>query len=136
MTSYQMEAERQERLKSVNELIILIASCGRKFFRYKNNIARFEKSGERQKIWYIDRYTQKKVYPYPQAVGNPNFCEGHTLWCLVMDLRKYIMDGIQLVNLNSDYWGYHNEDIKKIYDKAYSLGIVTENAKEKKVCFI
>lgn len=117
------ENERQERLIKVNELLRCIASCGRHFLIHNGFIAHFVKSPTSKKIWYIDHYTKKKIYPYPVCSDSRNFCSGGSMWELILDLRKYIMEGKKITSLNNKYWSYGN-DTELVNKKAMELGIL------------
>jgi hypothetical protein len=57
------ENERRQRIGLCNDLIRVIASCGREFFRYGDVVAHLELN-ERGRVWFIDEYTCKRVYTH------------------------------------------------------------------------
>jgi hypothetical protein len=97
--------EQIERLEKINILIKFIADidvklsspCSSFFFSRvtlkgnKDNYSRFEFKGE--KLFFIDKYTEKWIYPYIGVSKARGFTEGGTLWGLVNDFRAWIVNG-------------------------------------------
>lgn len=128
----------QERLKAVNELIQVIASCGRNFFSYNsdrgnkvdNPFISFMEVDQRGRVWFTDYYTQKRIYTHYSGRWN-GFSSGGTLKSLVCCFRDFIKKGSQLrkeyfqPDVGSGFrnpWGY-GEDLLKVQDAAVRLGI-------------
>jgi hypothetical protein len=118
---------REGRTQIVNRIIEEIANCSRKFF-YSNTTKRtyhFEWLGK--KLWFIDKYTGMRVYPYNHS-SQKGFSDGGTLWSLVNDMRFFIIHGEHsngkygYGGLHCEYWGYEHEDILAIQQLARELG--------------
>ncbi len=120
---------KQERLKKANDFIKLIASTGRKFFNYEGNggsIGRFElRSG---RTYFIDGYTNKSIYAYENHYFGNSFTEGGTMQALILDIAEFIRTGEATNAKNGyggiycDHWGYPDEDMKKVREKAIEIG--------------
>jgi len=138
--------KRGQRVLIVNQIILEIASRGRKFFyheevacspkRYK--VAQLvDKNG---KIYYKAEYGKKELIcldvPY---FGTPNgWLHGSTLLALVKEFRDYIITGEFACNtlhkqdgskettpfsgLYSQHWAYPESDMEAIRNKAKGLG--------------
>lgn len=125
--------KRYRRAEKVNELIRTIATCGRRFLSYCDNIGRMSVD-EIGRIWYRDAYTKKQIYMHVQYLGsNRDFTEGGTMWDLLKAFKGYIMNEEKLPPkafgpwpdfiCRGDPWGY-GEDMQKIRDKAAELGLI------------
>lgn len=124
-----------ERLKAANELLVVIASCGRRFF-YSS---RFDRTAtmerdERGRIWFHDEYTGKRIHTHYRGEWR-GFTNGGTLQALVIALRDFIVCG-RTVNARQfgpwsdwlcggDLWGY-GADMEQVRSAARRLGIVAE----------
>lgn len=109
--------QKQLRAVHANALILSIASYGRKFFRYEDNVAKLfvQPSG---RVFILDEYTRKLIYTHTERHWN-GFNNGGTLRGLVCMLRDYIMTGKQ-INIgyictqrrydDSNIWGYSKEE--------------------------
>jgi hypothetical protein len=122
----------EERIEVVNKIITEIAARGRRFFysSKKDTVSKFVLEGNKNKrLWYIDKYTQVKINPYPSNWRKDyNFSEGGTLWGLIHDFREYIITG-KYSNGSHGYgglygtaWGYPEEDLEAIRSLAKELG--------------
>lgn len=122
---------KQERVQAVNRLIGEIASCGRHFFRYGNNVARMEVDA-RGKVWLIDEYSGKRIYTH-YAGRWRGFTHGGTLRDLVCSLRDFITSGA-LLHARSfgpypdwysggDPWGY-GADMVQVREAANAAGLL------------
>ena len=131
-------SEKRERMKKANELIRVIAYCGRGFFHHKGLVSKFviDKHGH---IWFVDAGTEKQIYTHYTNGRWRGFSEGGTLRDVVIRLRYFIQTGNPAGNTfgpwptwysDGDPWGYAN-DMQKVYKAAVSLGIV--RAPEEKV---
>lgn len=113
--------EREKRIELINNLLIKIASCGRKFFLKRNGICRFELVNGKPR--YIDTYNNDVIYPYGQRDGK--FNGGGTLWELVKEFREWIMTGgkpVDCSGLYVPYWGYPDEDMESVRCFAKEIG--------------
>lgn len=125
---------KTERLQKANELIRVISSCGREFFKHKNNISEFVfdfYQFNKGRLYYRDKWTLK-LLPCWKNRDNRRyqskiwcaFSDGGTLKDLIKDLASYIMTGEELPNhfgpwpewycSCDNYWGYPKEDMDKI----------------------
>ncbi|MGI0120112.1 hypothetical protein [Zooshikella sp. RANM57] len=124
---------KQERLEAVNELIKVIATCGRRFFSETSDnkpFISYMEIDERGRIWFIDSWTKKPVYTHYHGEWR-HFSNGGTLRRLVESFKNHIIKGTQLnagyfepvINdYLTDIWGY-GEDILIVKEAAIRLGI-------------
>ena len=122
--------EQIKRLQKVNELIRFIVTDSderRPPFKPKG-ISQFEFS-EGGKLFFRDGYTNDLIYPYRNSKRH-GFCEGGTIWELVLEMRKFIIEGIEISfgNLYSTAWGWYAEDRDAVIEKAKELGYLTDEA--------
>lgn len=127
--------DKQERAEKINQLIKTIADCGRRFFYTKSQetYASIEVD-HRGKIWFIDDYTRKRIYTHYRNTWK-GFSHGGTLRDLVIAFREFISKAKPLPKFafgpwpdhfcDGDLWGY-GEDMKKVRDKAMSLGLISQ----------
>jgi hypothetical protein len=121
---------KADRLKQANDLIQIIASCGRHFFSHDGRISKFELDA-RGRIWFVDAWREARIYThYTQGVWH-GFSEGGTLRDVVIRLRDFIRMGKQCGAAfgpwpgwysQGDPWGY-GSDMQVIAAAAYRLGI-------------
>jgi len=126
--------DKDERLSRANELIVVIASCGRRFFRYKDRVSQLERDG-RGRIWLIDKFREKRIYTHYRYDWR-GFSEGGTLRDLIIALRDFIVHGQKLNPkafgpwpewmCDGDLWGYGKPDMKMVRAAARRLEIVTD----------
>ena len=121
-----------DRVKRANRLIETIATCGRRFFNYRDHggtIGRFERD-RRGKIFFIDGWSGKRIYTH-YAGHWYGFSEGGTMRDRVIKLRDFIVHGTRLPSLVfgpwpdwmlQDLWGY-GDDMQRIRDIAARLRI-------------
>tara|TARA_S200002703_G_scaffold5417_1_gene6294 strand:+ start:2543 stop:2980 length:438 start_codon:yes stop_codon:yes gene_type:complete len=129
--------EKMTRAEKANLLLTVIASCGRKFFKHGDRISRLEvaKNG---RIWFIDSYSQKRVYTHYQGRWR-GFTNGGTLKLLIELLRTYIQTGTKMRSVFGPWpkgycgWGYEEEDMEKIREEAKALGIIEATPTPKKL---
>jgi hypothetical protein len=123
-------SEKQDRLNKANELIALIAGCGRKFFAHNGRISHFE-IDQRGRIWFIDAYREARIYTHFISGRWHGFSEGGTLRDLVIRLRDFISIGKKITGVfgpfpdwysEGDPWGY-GQDMQKVAEKALELAI-------------
>ncbi|WP_448104722.1 hypothetical protein [Pedobacter panaciterrae] len=122
--------DKQKRVEIVNEIIIEIASRGRKFFHSDGNIAElFLRNG---KIFYKFEWACRGVtetcLSIPDYRKPKGWQHGGTLLGLVRDFCDFIK-GDDDANHNNGYgglycphWGYSEEDMNAIQAKAIELG--------------
>lgn len=135
-----------DRLQKINELLIFMADLERPVFRncmffsektYKGNAnvyARFEFIGNR--LYFIDKYTEEKVYPYQSRLGinskRRRFSNGGTIWALINDFREWIITGKSSDGNNGygglycTHWGWSLELKDKVIQKAKDIGYISE----------
>ena len=114
--------EEKKRIKKANELIKCIASVGRQFFRYEDEISFFTVNRLGHTFLY-DPFSKKMVYTRYKGRW-PGFSQGGTMRNLVIALTNYIKKGTKLSRehfwfpkwaCSGDVWGYHlsMEDVRK-----------------------
>jgi hypothetical protein len=113
---------RNGRLETANRIIEIISEHGRRFFSlnadrrepvYPDRISRFEIIKDR--LWFRDKYTGKRIYVLYRAGRWRGFSEGGTLRSLVENLADYILKGAPVRAhfgpwadwiCHGDLWGY------------------------------
>lgn len=118
-------SDRDERLKTANAFLEIIAAHGRRFFHHEGRVGRLEQD-ERKRLWFVDQYTQKRVYTHETTWLSrwPGFTGGGTMRQIVEALRDYVMGRAPLptnhlgpwkewVN-GGDLWGYGAEEMAKV----------------------
>lgn len=131
---------REGRIKIINELIKEIASRGRKFF-YSERDNRTAYIFEKNNRLYMKREhssprSSDDIYLHPKNGYSPrNFTHGGTLWSLTKDFKEYIIKGGDTNNNNGygglccTHWGYSEEDMKAIIEKAVNLEYLKDEKK-------
>ena len=132
---------QKKRLENVNQFIREIGSCGRRFFynAKSDRYARMEMD-DRGRVWFVDDFTQERIYTHFRYRPWPGFSNGGTLKRLVEVFRDHVKKGSQL---NSRYfdinpslycsghpWGYPHEICAELSDKAVHLGIMADPLQE------
>jgi calcineurin-like phosphoesterase family protein len=120
-------SSRQNRIEIVNEIIKEIASRGRNFFKYKENVANVFWKNNR--LYMLNEYNGKDMCLSTKNHYPPkHWHHGGTLWGLTRDFKDFILTG-EKSNHNHGYggllcphWGYPESDMKAIQDKAVTLG--------------
>lgn len=129
-------AEVRGRLEVANELIRVIATCGRCFFarplREDVRISYFELDpGGR--LWFVDSWRGNRICL--QNVNHPwrGFHQGGTLRSLVTQLRNFVRSGTPLRKgtlgpwpkscCDGDLWGY-GKDMETVREAARRLGLL------------
>jgi hypothetical protein len=122
---------KQDRAEIANKIIRIIASHGRRFYSMnsdrrvplpesENRISRFEVD-RRGRVWFIDKYTQKRIY-VAYEYWKRGFSDGGTLRDVVVMLRDYITGKRPEVQMGrfgpypewacgGDPWGYGREEM-------------------------
>lgn len=119
----------QARVEKINQFIETIASCGRKFFTHNGVVSHLELS-DHGRIYFHDYYTHKRIYTHRKYCRWKGFTSGGTLKSLIEALRDFALKGHVL---RAEYfyhgqehhhvWGYDNDAMKIVHDKAIELGI-------------
>lgn len=130
-SSLWVTTDRNERLEAANEMLKAVASCGRKFFAFEDRVSRFELD-DRGRIWFVDKYTQKRIYIAYKGSWKP-FSDGGTLRALVERLRDFIQQAKPLPPsifgpwpewvCGGDLWAY-GEDMQQVREAAIRLGVI------------
>ena len=123
MKADKLDARRQ-RCHKVNALLMVIASCGRKFFQSRaGRFARMEVD-DRGRIWFVSEWKGERVYTHRSGSWR-RFHHGGTLKWLVEAFRDFIMTGERINPFHfgpwredycgGDLWGYKDamEDIRR-----------------------
>lgn len=121
--------DKQQRLEQANQLILLIAHNGRKFFNHRGRVSHFE-FDHRGRIWFVDAYREARIYTHAPNSNWRGFSEGGTLHTAVLHLAAYIRTGKQTRVFgpwphwysNGDPWGY-GKDMMTVQEGAQRLGI-------------
>lgn len=126
---------KYERVKKVNELILLISSLDRRFFYSeksfngtKNVVSRF--SLQNGRIHFLDSYSLKVIKSFPDSKEWLGFSNSITLQLLIKQFVLFIRTGEPLTKLCYDNWYYSEQSIKKIENKMVELGFLIKE-KEK-----
>lgn len=128
-------SEKETRCQLANELINLIGTNGRRFFNYENSTNRNKEKGimshfklKNNRVYFVDGYTQHDIYAYHYRHFRYKFTQGGTMKALILDLSEFIRTGAP-TNAKNGYggvycphWGYPEEDMIKIRDKAVEIG--------------
>jgi hypothetical protein len=120
---------RKDRIGIVNEIIKEISDRSRRFFysEKSGNVSKIIEKNNR--LYYVDHYTGNEIYLHaPKHKRWNGFSNGGTMRGLVLDFKEFIMSG-DYSNHNNGYgglyctnWGYKEEDMKAIQEKAIALG--------------
>jgi len=120
--------EIQQRIDNVNALIREIGNRGRRFFYSKKHNRYIKLFWADGRIW-LTQESRGRLVVLDKAIPDQHrhFMHGGTLWGLMCDFRDYINDeGANGKNgyggLNSPHWGYPEEDMEAIREKARELG--------------
>lgn len=120
-----------KRLILANDFILVLASHGRKFFRYVsksddvNRVAWIERD-IKGKLWHHDEYSMKRIY-----VSNPQhpwhgFSHGGTLRAVVCCLVEFVRTGKQFM-VGGSHWGYGVDEMAKVVEAGLKLGVLAPN---------
>lgn len=124
-------ALKMARCQQANTVLQIISDHGRRFFHYKERVAEFEVD-ERGHIWFIDEYSQKRIWThYPHRWKN--FSGGGTLLSLCKALRDFIQTGEPIRAgwfgpwpqhyCDGDLWGY-GPDMEIVRERVKTTGAV------------
>lgn len=123
-----METRRQ-RVTRANEFLRAISEHGRRFFHDDGRVAHF-KLDMRGRVWFIDSYSEARIWTHQEGGWGLHFTGGGTLLDLCKALRDYIM-GKRCLPLNhlgpwrselcgGDLWGY-GDDMQLVRNKCKEL---------------
>lgn len=124
-------SEKSERAKKANDLIQVIANCGREFFKHKGLVSKIviDRHGH---IYFVDAGTKTQIYTHYTRRWR-GFSEGGTLRDVVLRLCYFISTGNQTGNntfgpwpswySDGDPWGY-GDDMQNVHNAAVALGII------------
>jgi hypothetical protein len=124
---------KEERVLIVNQIIREIASKSHRSFFFEDENRFAEMILDKGKVYFLDDYTNKKVYAYNNSSQN-GFSHGGTFWGLINDFREFIQTGKRSNGSNGygglycTHWGYPEEDMIKIREVATELGYLKENS--------
>jgi hypothetical protein len=123
------EPIKNDRVEHANELIRLIASCGREFFRNGETVAHME-IDKRGKVWFVDEFTRCRIYTHYRGDWR-GFNNGGTMRNLVVALRNYITKSEKLnprviapkrfYEDGSNIWGYEPSEAEALRQSAWKL---------------
>jgi hypothetical protein len=135
-------AAKRHRCEQVNQAIQIIANHGRRFFfcQQKQTYASMQVDG-RGKVWFIDDYSQKRIYthPTPGVAAGSGFSHGGTLKGLVEQFRDYICTGKQINSAylglqrsldESNIWGYDADSMRAVREQAGLLPVFRPTTQE------
>lgn len=121
--------EERSRLRQANDLLRVIASTGRKFFRWRGRVAHFE-LGKRGHVMFVDHYNGKRMLVRYLGTSWPGFTSGGTMRELVSRLGAYVKRGEKLPSrilgpwpdwiCDGDLWGY-GADMEKVREAGNPL---------------
>lgn len=122
------------RVDHINDLIKVIASHGRCFFKRKGVVAYMEKD-RNGKVWLVDEYTKNRIYVAYEGHWF-GFSHGGTMKALVERFYAYIKTGkpISVEQLafegyrtdGTNIWGYPAESVKPMRRAALTLPCIYE----------
>ncbi len=121
--------KKQERILIINTIIEEISKRGRRFF-YSNKTGKTAKLLLRNnRLYYLCEYKDTPIgVNVPDCKVPRYWSHGGTMWALVKDFRDFVNNGGD-TNHNHGYgglfcphWGYPEEDMIAIREKAYELG--------------
>lgn len=122
--SYERRWGRKDRLFVVNQFIKVIASCGRKYFRFEDRVAWIERDS-RGLLFLHNEFNQKRIYISKYGAWK-GFHHGGTLHSLVWHLVEFIKLGKKLpVGIFAPRWAY-GDDMQKVIQSGIDLGIIIQ----------
>lgn len=132
------DSVQNDRVEHANELIRLIASCGREFFRHGETIAHME-IDKRGKVWFVDQYTCSRIYTHYSGRWR-GFNHGGTMRRLIEALRDYITKGdmlnpriiapIDFYKDGSNLWGYEPSEAEALRQAAWKLPMFSQTEEQ------
>lgn len=88
----EQRATREQRTKQCNDLLHAIAQHGRRFFLHEGRVSRLELD-DRHRVWFVDAWSQRRIYTHYERGRWKGFAEGGTLRDLIGYMRDYITRG-------------------------------------------
>jgi hypothetical protein len=131
---------RKNRCGHVNQMLLEISSCGRRFFYHEGHTSLFEVD-DFGKIWFVDSYSRQRIFMHrPEMARLRGFTQGGTLQALIRAAKRYIMTGRRIDSFrfgpwpdyycNGDLWGY-GESMRALRDRLKRLPCIqTKDWKE------
>jgi hypothetical protein len=121
--------ESKGRLLAVNLFIEVIATCGRRFFNFRDhdgNISKFEFDA-RNRLWFWDGWKGNRIYCHGNHTWR-GFTGGGNLKCLTKRLGAFIRVDKQLhpSTFRGGHWAY-GDDMEIVRKAAADLGITKED---------
>ncbi|MFD2867500.1 hypothetical protein ACFSY7_03150 [Kurthia populi] len=120
---------KQERLEKINELLVVIASNGRKFLLNQKDgeVSKFVIKANNH-VYYRDYYTKQELKGTKAMYKSYGFSGGGTLQALVMDFAEWIRTGDYTNGKNGygglfcPHWGYDDDSMQQVRDFAVKIG--------------
>lgn len=127
-----MNDTKEERLLTVNKVIVKISSLSRRFFFNKadGEIAYFKFKNNR--LYFVDDYTKDHIYAYQNKYFTHGFSHGGTLQALVLEFSEFIRLGKEVNGkqgyrgLYCEHWGYDKSSQLEIIEYAKEIGYLRE----------
>lgn len=128
---------KQQRLETANQIIKIISEHGRHFFSTNSypphhteipRISHFVFAGN-GRLWFVDKYTQRRIYTSYRRGRWRGFSDGGTLRSLVENLADYITKADPIRRhfgpwpdylCGGDLWGY-GPDMDIVRQRIYTL---------------
>lgn len=131
-----MNTTNLERLETVNKLISFISARGRRFFYSEESmlgnrvVAHMIIKGGR--IYYIDNYTEEKIFTHNRHKSWNGFSHGVKAKALICEFRDYIIIGKEtngkhgFDGIYCKRWGYDYKAMLEIANYAKEIGYISE----------
>lgn len=123
---------KRERVEKVNELLLTISGCGRRFFHHNGTVARMEVDA-RGRVWHHDAFSGKRIYTHHSGRWR-GFTNGGTLRDLICRFQRYIVSGERLPAAmfgpypdwysGGDPWGYGVDNMAIVRSAAAAAGLL------------
>jgi hypothetical protein len=127
---------KQKRMRQINKLISVIASCGRKFYSYNGTVAEFKIWGN-GRLYFVEPYGRNLLPCYSKPDSHRwnthrwgRFGGGGTLKAMTKSFAAYILTGATVPAHHfgpwpewycgnpNDLWGYGDEAMEKVRSAA------------------
>lgn len=121
--------ERKRRMEIANGIIRVVSEHGRKFFAHSNGLSHFEIDELTNRLWFVDGYTQKRIYTSCRWSRWRGFSEGGTLRALIENLADFITKNVPIRHhfgpwrrelCDGDLWGY-GDSMQAVRDEVAKL---------------
>ena len=123
-----MNTTKPERIESVNQWLVVIASSGRQFFAHdhpQGRVVAYFLADARGRLWMLNEYSLKLMYASMQKPYR-NFTHGGTLQRLCHDLVSFIRHG-RTIKVSGIHWAY-GDDLPEVLRQGVALGVLREAA--------